>query len=62
MTNGYIRRTSGSFRALVLAGCLAAGPAGGEAYPAGVRDIARRLAEDVGAKAQTLELLSGRAN
>jgi tripartite-type tricarboxylate transporter receptor subunit TctC len=33
MTNGYIRRTSGSFRALVLAGCLAAGPAGGEAYP-----------------------------
>lgn len=36
--------------------------AGGEAYPAGVRDIARRLAEEVGAKAQTLELLSGRAN
>lgn len=33
---------------------------GGEAYPVGVRDIARRLAEDVGAKAQTLELLSGR--
>jgi hypothetical protein len=33
---------------------------GGEAYPVGVRDIARRLAEDVGAKAQTLELLAGR--
>lgn len=33
---------------------------GGEAYPVGVRDIARRLAEDIGAKAQTLELLSGR--
>lgn len=33
---------------------------GGEAYPVGVRDIARRLAEDIGAKAQTLQLLSGR--
>ena len=33
---------------------------GGEAYPVGVRDIARRLADDIGAKAQTLELLSGR--
>ena len=33
---------------------------GGEAYPVGVRDIARRLAEDIGAKAQTLELLSAR--
>jgi hypothetical protein len=33
---------------------------GGEAYPVGVRDIARRLADDIGAKAQTLELLSTR--
>jgi hypothetical protein len=33
---------------------------GGEAYPVGVRDIARRLAEDIGAKSQTLELLSTR--
>lgn len=33
---------------------------GGEAYPVGVRDIARRLAEDIGAKAQTLEVLSTR--
>ena len=33
---------------------------GGEAYPVGVRDIARRLADDIGAKAQTLELLAGR--
>ena len=33
---------------------------GGEAYPPGVRDIARRLAEEIAAKAQTLDLLSGR--
>ena len=33
---------------------------GGEAYPVGVRDIARRLADDIGAKAQTLEVLSTR--
>lgn len=33
---------------------------GGEAYPPGVRDIARRLADEIGAKGQTLELLSGR--
>jgi hypothetical protein len=30
---------------------------GGEAYPAGVRDIARRLAEESQAKAQTLEAI-----
>ncbi|WP_374573022.1 hypothetical protein [Phenylobacterium sp.] len=30
---------------------------GGEAYPAGVRDIARRLAEDNAARATTLETL-----
>ena len=35
---------------------------GGEAYPPGVRDIARRLAEDLATKAMTLEVLSGRAN
>ncbi len=35
---------------------------GGEAYPPGVRDIARRLAEELSMKAMTLELLSGRAN
>jgi hypothetical protein len=33
---------------------------GGEAYPAGVRDLARRLAEDSQAKAQTLEALLAR--
>lgn len=36
--------------------------AGGDAYPAGVRDIARRLAEDCELKAQTIEAISGRAN
>ncbi len=35
--------------------------AGGEAYPPGVRDIARRLSEDSAAKALTLEALSARA-
>lgn len=35
---------------------------GGEAYPPGVRDIARRLAQELGPKAQTLAVLSGRAN
>jgi enoyl-CoA hydratase/carnithine racemase len=33
---------------------------GGEAYPAGVRDLARRLAEDTANKAQTIEAISGR--
>ncbi len=35
--------------------------AGGEAYPPGVREIARRLSEDSAAKALTLEALSARA-
>lgn len=34
---------------------------GGDAYPAGVRDIARRLAEDCEAKVQTLEAIVSRA-
>ena len=34
--------------------------AGGDAYPAGVRDIARRLAEDCELKAATIEAISGR--
>jgi len=33
---------------------------GGEAYPAGVRDIARRLTEDCEAKIQTITMLSQR--
>lgn len=33
---------------------------GGEAYPAGVRDIARRLAEDCEARVQTLEAIVSR--
>jgi hypothetical protein len=33
---------------------------GGEAYPAGVRDIARRLADDSAAKALTLQALMAR--
>lgn len=35
---------------------------GGEAYPAGVRDIARRLADDCATKAQTLAAINGRAS
>jgi DNA-binding ferritin-like protein len=34
---------------------------GGDAYPAGVRDIARRLAEECEAKVQTLEAIVSRA-
>jgi hypothetical protein len=33
---------------------------GGEAYPAGVRDLARRFAEDCEARANTLEALNAR--
>jgi hypothetical protein len=35
---------------------------GGEAYPAGVRDIARRLVEDCEARVQTLEAIVSRAD
>jgi hypothetical protein len=35
---------------------------GGEAYPAGVRDIARRLVEDCEARVQTLEAIISRAD
>lgn len=34
---------------------------GGDAYPAGVRDIARRLAEDCEARVQTLEAIVSRS-
>src|SRR3990167_11202901 len=33
---------------------------GGEAYPAGVRDLARRLADDCDAKLMTIRAISGR--
>ncbi|THD50788.1 hypothetical protein [Phenylobacterium sp.] len=33
---------------------------GGEAYPAGVRDLARRFVEDCEAKVQTLEAITAR--
>ena len=33
---------------------------GGEAYPPGIRDIARRLAEDLDSRVQTLEAISAR--
>ena len=36
--------------------------AGGEAYPAGIRDLARRLAEDSCVRGQTLAALNGRSN
>ena len=36
--------------------------AGGEAYPAGIRDLARRFAEDAELRVQTLEAISGRAD
>ena len=34
--------------------------AGGEAYPVGVREIARRLTEDCAQRAQTIAVLLGR--
>lgn len=34
---------------------------GGEAYPPGVRDLARRLAEDLEARVQTLDALNQRS-
>ena len=34
---------------------------GGEAYPAGVRELARRMAEDCEMKVQTLEAIAARA-
>ncbi len=34
---------------------------GGEAYPPGVRDLARRFAEDAGPRVQTLEAINGRS-
>jgi len=33
---------------------------GGDAYPAGIRDIARRLAEDIEARAQAIEAIGAR--
>jgi hypothetical protein len=33
---------------------------GGDAYPAGVRDLARRFVEDCGARVQTLEAITAR--
>jgi hypothetical protein len=35
---------------------------GGDAYPPGVRDLARRSAEDYAARAQTLEVLAKRSD
>ena len=34
--------------------------AGGDVYPAGVRDLARRFAEDCDIRVQTVEAISGR--
>ncbi|MET3527260.1 hypothetical protein [Phenylobacterium koreense] len=34
---------------------------GGDAYPAGIRDLARRVAEDAEVKAQAIEAIGGRA-
>ena len=34
--------------------------AGGDAYPPGVRDLARRFVEDCGSRVQTLEAISAR--
>lgn len=35
--------------------------AGGEAYPAGVRDLARRFVDDCSARVQTLEAITSRS-
>ena len=34
---------------------------GGDAYPPGVRDLARRLAEDLGPRAHTVQAITARA-
>jgi hypothetical protein len=34
---------------------------GGDAYPAGIRDLARRLVEDLDARVQSVEAISARA-
>jgi hypothetical protein len=34
---------------------------GGDAYPPGIRDIARRLAEDLDSRVQTVEAISARS-
>lgn len=34
---------------------------GGDAYPAGIRDVARRLAEDLESRVQTIEAIVARA-
>ena len=36
--------------------------AGGDVYPAGVREVARRLADDFGSRCQTLAALSARSH
>lgn len=49
-------------RALLQIETLAAEiAAGGEAYPAGIRDLARRLAEDMAVKSQTIAAINARA-
>jgi hypothetical protein len=49
--------------ALMTVGSLAGEIAGGgDIYPAGVRDLCRRLVEDVHVKAQTLAVLARRAS
>jgi hypothetical protein len=45
-------------RAVALAGQIADG---GDVYPPGVRDLCRRLAEEVGQRAQTLDVIAERA-
>jgi hypothetical protein len=45
-------------RAVALASQIADG---GDVYPPGVRDLCRRLGEEIGSKAQTLELIAERA-
>lgn len=35
---------------------------GGDAYPPGIRDLARRFVEDAEARVQTLEAIAGRAS
>lgn len=56
------RQHIGDFTATLadLSAAAAEIAAGGDAYPPGVRELARRLAEDFEVKAQMLEALAGR--
>lgn len=56
LARDHVRTLTGAIEHVeVLAAEIAVG---GDAYPPGVRDVARRLVEDMGTRAQTLEAIT----